>query len=64
MNRDLKGRWDQLRNELHHWNSRRVDDLEWIDSAHDYTRGRIAFQHGARRSPSERTDQTDAAHRR
>jgi hypothetical protein len=64
MNRDLKGRWDQLRSELQHWNSRRVEDLDWIDSAHDYTRGRVAFQHGERLSPGKRTDGTDAARRR
>lgn len=56
MNRDLKSHWQHLRSELQHWGHYRPDDLEWIDAAHDYTRGRVGVQHGQRaRSDESRT---------
>lgn len=53
MNRDLKGRWQNLRSELQHWSRCSSDDLEWIDAAHDYACGRVAVQHGPRTHASE-----------
>lgn len=48
MNRDLKGNWQHLKCELRHRGTDQIKDLDWIDSSHDYTRGRVAPQRAPR----------------